>query len=178
MVEQLDLFKETEKVTEQDLQKIFDKKTKEKSLTPRQWELYRLIYHNSMVEYRKTGQKEICDKISDYNYSESNNTSDHCTAIWTDVTANNLSVEHEKVIITKNYEYWIGSKEEEQEFVNDLWSQLLPRVKRYWFYLNKTKLNGQGKIISDQNEPITEDSQAREFIESFNPFNISKGEEA
>lgn len=148
----------------------------QKELTPRQRALYRLIFHNSIVKHRKTGQREICDKINGYEYRESNNTSDCCSTIWTDVTANNLSFEHEKVIITENYEYWIGSEAETKDFINNLWNQLSPRLFRYWFYLKKIENNGQGKCVSDQNVAIDSDSSAREFIESFNPFDISKGE--
>ena len=46
MVEQLDIFQVSEKQEE-----------KESLLTPRQWALWRLVEHNSLVEHRKTSQR-------------------------------------------------------------------------------------------------------------------------
>ena len=188
MVEQLNLFMESNRVEVEEkkkeapqapkhepdfLERQPDKK--EKKLTPRQWELYRLIYRNSIELHRKTTQREICDLIPEYQWSESENTSDHCSTIWNDVCANNLSLEHDKLIITEKYEYWIGSEKETTEFIEGLWKKLSPRLIRYWFYLKKTKHDGQGKLLSNQGEVIDTNSVAREFIESFNPFNIKEG---
>lgn len=160
MTEQLDLFTTT---------------TNESKLTPKQWELYRLIYHNSMFEHRKTTQKEICDTISGYEWDNSETCHDHCSSIWKDITENNLSFEHDKIIISKNFEYWIGSESETQEFIDGLWKQLQPRLMRYWLYKQKVAQNGQGKLLSNQLNPIDIDSKARTFIESYNPYDISGG---
>ena len=59
-----------------------------------------------------------------------------------------------------------------QEFLNNLWKQLAPRLMRYWFYKAKLKRNGQGKLLSNDLNPIEDNSKAREFIESYNPFRI------
>lgn len=133
--------------------------SKKSELTPRQWALYRLIYHNSKVEHRKTTQREIYEKLIDYGYewTESNNTSDHCSSIWTDVAKNNLSLEHDAIIITKNYKYWIGSIEETKSFLRKLWKDLSPRMRRYWFYVQKVGLDGQGKLFDKNLNPIVYD---------------------
>lgn len=144
----------------------------ESSLTPRQWELYRLIYNNSIFEHRKTTQKEICDKIQGYEWNESNNTSDHCSAIWSDVTANNTSLEHEKVIITEKYVYWIGSERETKKFLQKLWRDLSPRLKRYWNYVKKIGYDGQGRLYDKNLNPINDDSRSRAFHECFNDYDI------
>ena len=133
----------------------------EDKLTPRHWALYRLIYHNSIVEHRKTTQREICDKIEGYEWIESNNTSDHCSAIWTDVKDNNESPMHDKLIITKDYEYWIGSERETREFIKGLWKALSPRLKRYWSYLKKIGLDGQGKLLSNAGNVIVNVNERR-----------------
>lgn len=165
MTEQLDLFFSS--VNEETLQKIHDKKYEDKKLTPRDWELYRLIYHNSLVENRHTTQKEICDKIDGFTWNDDITAHDHCVAIWTSVKNNNESYEHEKIIISNNFEYWIGTHGEDKVFLDKLWNDLQPRLKRYWKYLKKVRANGQGKIISCQGQPIDENSNAREFVESF-----------
>ena len=157
MVEQLNLF---------DLWDEETQKEQPNHLTPRQWQLYRLIKENSL-NGRKTTQKEICDLIDGYEWNDSPTTHDHCSAIWTDIKEINLSFELDKLIISKNFEYWIGSKEETQEFIDDLWDALAPRLMRYWRFKRKIDKDGYGKLLSNQLNPIDDESQAREYIESF-----------
>ena len=172
MVVQIDLFQAS--------YNDFEEKQKEKEierksqLTPRQWAVYRLIYTNSLVLHKKTTQREIYESINGYEWNDDPTAHDHCSAIWSDITANNLSFSHDKIIISKNFEYWIGNEEETQEFLNDLWQQLAPRLMRYWFYKHKVAKNGQGKLFSNNLDPIDSNSKAREFIESYNPFRIGE----
>ena len=149
---------------------------KKSALTPRQWALYRLIYNNSMVSLRKTTKREVYETLKDYGYewNDSETTHDNCSAIWNDITANNLSFAHDKIIISKNDEYWIGTQQDTEEFIDSLWSQLAPRLMRYWFYKTKIKGNGQGKLLSNELLPIDDDSKAREFVESFNPYEMER----
>ena len=153
MFEQMDLFESAyqesleEKVTEKDLQEMHDKKYKVKKMTPTHWELYRLIKHNSLVEHRKTTQKEICEKIPFFVWDNDEKCHYHCVAIWKYIKDNNESLEHDKIIISKNFYYWIGSEEETQRFLRDLWKALAPRLHRYWAFVNKTKMDGQGKLL-------------------------------
>ena len=165
MTQQLDLFVESEPMKEY-----------KSELTPRQWALFRLIKHNSLVEHRKTTQKEICDTLGDYGYKYNDNIKahDHCTMIWSDIAKNNLSFEHDKIIISDNFEYWIGNKEETQEFLDQLWKDLCPRLVRYWNYKQKVARNGQGQLFSTKLNPIDESSKARAFIESYGEERISE----
>ena len=149
-------------------------------LTPRQWALWRLIEHNSLVEHRKTSQREIYERLQDYGYvwNDEPTAHDHCTAVWKDIKDNNESLEHNKIIISKNFEYWIGDEEETEQFLNDLWKAIEPRLTRYWNYHKKLKRHNQGKLLSNQLEPIEEDSKAEKFFNCFNEYNITmqKGE--
>ena len=174
MVDQLDLFTMSacddfdvrhQKITEKDLQKAHDKKFKQKLLEPEEWQLYRLIRENSLLG-KKTTQKEICEKLG-LTYNNDPKVHDACPKVWTMITHLNLSGEIEKIIITHEFTYWLGGEKETQVFIDKLWSDLEPRLFRYWAYLRKIKKNGQGKLISAQLKPIDEDSQAREFVESF-----------
>lgn len=162
MIEQLDLFETMEE----------EKIPQKSSLTPRQWALYRLIHHNSFVEHRKTSQKEICDSIKDYEWVDDEKVHDHCVAIWKDIKDNNESLEHEKIIISKNFEYWIGDEKETKQFLRDLWKALAPRLNRYWNYVHKTKMDGIGKLIDKNGNPIDEYSKSRKFFECYNDYNI------
>lgn len=142
-------------------------------LTPRQWALWRLVEHNSLVEHRKTTQREIYEQVDGYVWNEEESCHDHCVAIWKDIKDNNESLEHNKIIISKNFEYWIGSEEETKEFLQDLWKALEPRLTRYWNYHKKLSRHGQGKLLSNQLAPITEESVADRFFNCFNDYNIS-----
>lgn len=146
--------------------------SKESELTPRQWDLWRLIEYNSLVEHRKTSQREIYEKVSGYTWNDEKTAHDKCSAIWKDVKDNNESFEHDKIIISKNFEYWIGSSRETKQFLKDLWKALSPRLTRYWKFQDKLKLDQQGKVISNQGKPIDEDSLAKEFHECFNKYDI------
>ena len=156
MVEQLDLFELANEIEEE----------KETYLTPRQWATYRLIKSNSLMG-RKTTQREIYEKVDGYVWNDEIAAHDHCVAIGSDIRILNLSYETEKIICYKNFEYWLGTKEECDEFLDDLWNQLLPRLTRYWFYKNKLSEDGQGKLLSKQMKVIDANSKAREFVESY-----------
>lgn len=178
MGEQLDLFyatamQEEEKVTEKEIQKAHDNKYKQNKLTPREWRLLELIKFNSLYEHRKTTQKEICEKIEGFEWNDDPKAHDHCVAIWGDIKDINLSYETDKLIISDNFEYWVGNKEETQEFIDKLWNDLEPRLMRYWAYLKKVNRDGQGQLISRKNKVIEQDSQARGYIESYGQERIS-----
>ena len=167
MYNQLDLFECA--ITEEEMQQKHDKAFTQKKLNPRCWRLFDLICHNSLIEHRKTTQKEICDKLGELGYKWNNDPKchDHCTMVWTDISKLNLSGENDKVIISDNFEYWVGNEEETKEFLDKLWNDLLPRLVRYWSFTNKVAKNGQGQLFSTKLDAIEENSKARRFIESY-----------
>ena len=167
MTEQLDLFAQSEP-KEQEQERL----PQESELTPTHWELYRLIYHNSFVEHRKTTQKEICEKIPFFEWDDDEKCHDHCVAVWKYIKDNNESLEHDKIIISKNFKYWIGSKQETARFLRDLWKALAPRLVRYWKYVDKTKMDGLGKLIDKNGNLVESGSRARAFHECFNNYDI------
>ena len=126
--------------------------------------LYNLIKHNSLIENRKTTQEEICEKIDGYNYTESENTSDHCSAIWSDINKINNDSSIDAVIITKKYTYWIGSKEETKEFLKKLWKDLSPRLQRYWFFVKKIGFDAQGSLFDKDLKPLYDSGISDELI--------------
>lgn len=182
MTEQLDLFETAyqesleAKPLESDLQEKHDKENKQKKLTSRKWALYNLIKHNSLVEHRKTTQKEICNALKDYGYEWDDDelSHDHCVTIWNDIKDINLSHEVDKIIISKNFKYWIGDKKETNAFIDRLWSDLEPRLIRYWAYLKKVSRDGQGQLLDRKLNPIDENSKARTFIESYGQERIGE----
>ena len=176
MMTEINLFEDEEleeKLTDDDLQKLHDKKNKEKKMTPREWRLLDLIKHNSFEEHRKTTQREICDKIDTFIWNDDEKAHDHCTAIWHDIAEINLSYETDKLIISKDFEYWIGDEEETQEYLDVLWSKLSPKLVRYWEFLKKVSRDGQILLFDRKGKTIDEDSKARIFIESYGKERIS-----
>jgi len=167
MFEQLDLFAAMNCDYEEEKE---ERQPQESSLTPRAWATYRLIKHNSLVEHRKTTQREIYEKVSGYEWDNDEKTHDHCVAIWKDIKDNNESLEHDKIIISRNFTYWIGSERETQRFLRDLWRALAPRLHRYWAYVNKTKMDGMGKLIDKNGNPLNE--KTSEFHKCFNDYDI------
>lgn len=176
-MEQLDLFLMSNQgeITNRKETKEQENKVEIKNpLSERQKALYRLIRRNSMELKRKTTQKEICYVLKEYGYVWNDDTKahDHCTMIWSDIAVINESVETRKLIISKNFEYWLGSERENQEFINGLWKALSPRLHRYWTYLNKTKQNGQYTMIDANGKVIDESSKAQKFIQAFLDYDI------
>ena len=158
MVEQLSIFQVYEEPVHEE---------RESKLSPRHWALYRLIKSNSEAGLETT-QEEICSVIDGFNYNDSEKVHDHCPTIWTAIKDINLSNEVEKIIIYKDFKAHLAhSQEELDEYLDDKWNELAPRLVRYWFLKKKASMDGQGKLLSDQLRPIDDDSRARAFVESF-----------
>lgn len=152
-----------------------ERRPQETSLTPRQWATYRLIKHNSLVEHRKTSQREIYEQVDGYVWNDEDSTHDHCPAIWNDIKDNNLSFEHQHLIISDKFEYWIGSKRECQEFLKKLWNDIAPRLHRYWQYVKLLGYDGHGRLYDKNLNPVDGDNS---FFSSFNNYDIEMQKEA
>lgn len=178
MNQQLDLFASSE--TNEQAEEEEERFEQKSHLTPRQWALYRLIHHNSFIEHRKTTQKEIFEKVDGYEWNADDKCHDHCPAIWNDIKDNNMSLEHDTIIITKNFRYWIGNERETKRFLAKLWRDLSPRLTRYWFFVNKVGYDGLGKLYDknlnqvDYNEEKDKDikNTRKIFHDCFNEYDI------
>lgn len=153
------------------------RRPQETSLTPRQWATYRLIKHNSLVEHRKTSQREIYEQVDGYVWNDKETAHDHCPAIWNDINANNESKEHQHWVLGENFEYWIGSKREYIEFLRTKWGEIAPRLHRYWELVRFLGYDGQGRLYDKNLNPISEDKGVKMFIQSFNNYDIEMQKE-
>ena len=135
-------------------------------LTPRQWRLYNLLKENT---HRYMTQREICDALpKDYEYKERPNTTDRCSMLWKDVYAiNTVNGRLEKTIATNKYRYKLQTKEEADATLRKLKNKGLKYLAYYSTMLRKATLDGQGKLLSNDLQPIDSESTAREFYESF-----------
>lgn len=111
----------------------------------RQNQLLTLIQINSRVYNRKTTQREIYEKLKDYGYEwrDDPKSHDHCSTIWNDIAEINLNQNLPYLIISKNFEYWLGTKEETEMYLDKLFSDLKPRLTRVWRYIKKLNKDGQ-----------------------------------
>lgn len=159
-----------------------DVRPQETNLTPRQWAVYRLIKINSLVEHRKTSQREIFERVDGFVWNDEDAVHDHCPAIWSDIAKNNLSFEHQHLIINDKFEYWIGSKRECQEYLKKLWNDLAPRLHRYWQYVKLLGYDGQGRLYDKNLNPINPHDDTVDainfFFSAFNDYDIEMQKEA
>ena len=115
----------------------------------------------------------FCEKIDGYEWNDDEKCHDHCVPIWKDIKDNNESYEHDKIIISKDFCYWIGSQQETKDFLKSLWKSLSPRLKRYWHYVKKVGMDGIGKLFDKNGNQ----NQLNDFYEVFNSYDISMLEE-
>lgn len=85
-----------------------------------------------------------------YRWSSNAKCHDNCSAIWSDVEKINMSNEIDKIIIPKNFTYKIAESEEEAKELADYYlKKALLALKRHWTIVRKMRLNGQGKLLDE-----------------------------
>ena len=138
-------------------------------LTPRQWALYRLIRENTEAG-RKTTQEEICEKVEGYTYLPKEAGHDRCPAIWVDIEGEdglNFSPSIQKIVIQRNFEYWIGNEDEVEDYLAYKWNMIMPRLMRYWALRSKVRNDGQCQLFDCDGKLIVDGSKARGYVEAF-----------
>jgi hypothetical protein len=143
-----------------------------KRLNPRQWATYRFIKDLSEMGKEATQfaiylnyQKNLHD--DGYVWEENPKHGDHCRLIWSDIKAINESPEVEKIIVIDKYTYRLGTDWECIEYYSYLKKKALLLMKRAYTIFGKMSKDGQGKLISDQDKMIGDNSAARPFVEAF-----------
>ena len=149
-----------------------------KSLTPRQWWLYRLIKWATLEQDTKLSISQIIDYQNKYgqagkltftdiyNFSESEGNHSNCPEIYKDVDIINESDELDKIICKKNNQFWLGNESECIQFHNKLMHNVCRDSHKAKIIRDKISQDGQGKLITFDGIPIN-DTNAREFHESF-----------
>ncbi len=151
------------------------KEKKEEKLTPRQWATYNLIKERT-EQGLITNQADI---VTNYPFSETErkdgyvwNTNkrahDRCSAIWYDIEKINFNPRIEKIIIANDFKYKLAeTKEEAEAQAHEYLDKAIRKLKRYWQIQHKIKLDGQGKLLSHNNEVIDEHSKAHRWFEAY-----------
>lgn len=131
-------------------------------MTPRQWNLFKLLSENPDKWF---SQKEIVDALEGYAYQNRNN--DKCPAIREDKIAINKSQEVDKIVVMKNYKFKIGTEKEILEERKRHLKRLIKQKQEIEDLDYKLGRNNQGKLLSNQGNVIDENSNAKEFHETY-----------
>lgn len=146
-------------------------------LTPIEWFIYRYIRNKSLSADENdkwTTQRELVDAVNcdlslgeqlEYNEDDYN----HCRKLWTIINRINQSGRIQKIIVTKNYRYKLGTKKECEDYFKKLRKDALMKLARLSTLERRANSNGQGQILSQELNPITEESAARGWLESLVP---------
>lgn len=136
-------------------------------LNERRVQLITLIQLNSRVHNKRTTQREIYDKLKCYGYEWNDNDKchDHCPQIWNDIASINMNMELPYLVLSHNFEYWLGNKEETEKYLDKLFSDLKPRLKRVWRYIKKVNKNGSYDLFKEKFFELFKDNEEIEVNE-------------
>lgn len=138
------------------------------SLTPRQWMFYRYLREQALLNpNRWIDKREIhFALIGEYELNENPKAHDICSTMNKDMMEINRSEKIEKLIILKNNKFKIATESEALEYIEKHRKQIENHAKRINKLVYKLRRNGQYKLLSNADVPITE-SQGREYVEAF-----------
>lgn len=131
-------------------------------MTPRQWNLYNLLKANPDKWFT---QKEIVDSVQGYEYHNRNN--DKAPQIREDKKAINASLEVDKIIVMKKYCFKLGSEKEIEHERSKHLKRLKAQLDEIKAIDKKLSQNGQGKLLSNKCKEIGENSNVKEFHETY-----------
>lgn len=143
-------------------------------LTSLEWAVYGAIKEGGMIT-----QKELCEAVNarlgrsalEYKDKATNckddSKGDHCKKLLYIVQKINESPEVEKIIVIKNYTYFLGNEEQCKAYHDQLLRRAIAMIKKANAVLAKTKKDGQGKLVSCHGDEIADGSNARRFTEAY-----------
>lgn len=138
-------------------------------MTPDLWALYRLI-ETATNEGRTLTVKEICDAFPDrYHLNAKECNYSNCKDLYEDIFIINTvyTYEHDKYIITNGNKIKLATEVEIQKEFRKI-SQSFRRLNAKRRALKKViHTNNQYKLLSNQNKPIIDDSNAKPYVESY-----------
>ena len=141
---------------------------RENKLNTRQWAFYNFLKRQALKDETEWLTKyEINWWVDGYELNTSETAHDECSLMNNDRIAINNSGEVDKLILVKDNKFKIATYEEAIEMSKDLYNQALKLLNRMSIINSKIKRDGQGKLLSNQLNPIDEDSKARLWYETF-----------
>lgn len=122
------------------------------ALTDREKLIYSIISAHTVADSKGYAtQREIFEEVNyempgELQWNESSKSHDHCFPIWHAVTRINSSDEVDKIVIIDDFRYRLATEEEAKEYISELKSQALRKLKRVSDIMRKYRMDGQGDL--------------------------------
>ena len=139
-------------------------------LTTRQFGLYVLLVTVAKVDpVRWVDKLEIADYLGNdyYTINTSKHAHDVCSTMNLDRITINNSLEVDKIILIKDNTFKIATEQEAIQLEEELYNQAMKLLERKSMLVAKRLRNNQGKVLSNQLNPIDDKSRAEKFHETF-----------
>lgn len=144
---------------------------KTQRLTPMDWKIY-LAIKDATAIYGYITSEDLCKQLNleiDED-AHKRNLSRKSIFLYERCEIINNSPEIEKIIIWDRYSNYHLARnvEEVKEFVMRVYANpAIKKLAKMKNLVNKSKEDGQGKIVSCQDKSIDEESKARDYVEAF-----------
>lgn len=169
MVEQLNIFKESETNDEELIEKLKQERLEflTKNLTPRQHRLINYL-ENNFEQGKYFSIESICNADLGYELNTNPKTHDKCVSLGNDIRQINWKIGHRYSIIVKDKKGGCKLCESQDEFDEWKQSELAP-LERKWKYLNnlsyKASLHDTAPLINLNDRVL--DIDEIEFVDVF-----------
>lgn len=142
-------------------------------MRPIDWFVYRLLEERTGGNGESVSQRDIYLAAKEAGYKVSwnerqNQHNDHCRWLHDVVERINWSAEVDKMVGHRCWRYRLLDEKEAAMLVAVFNRRERKARERKVAILSKMRLNGQGKLLSNQGNPIDDESLAKEFHEAFN----------
>ena len=141
-----------------------------KKLNTRQFRLYDLLVAVAKADpVRWVDKLEIADYLGNdyYTINTSKHAHDVCSTMNLDRITINNSLEVDKIILIKDNTFKIATEQEAIQLEEELYNQAMKLLERKSMLVAKRLRNNQGKVLSNQLNPIDDKSRAEKFHETF-----------
>lgn len=101
-----------------------------------------IVYRCEVLGFKSTNQKVLC-WLCHLPWQEHAKHGDHCRMLWDVIRDINEDPDFEKIIIAREYEYRVATKEEVMEYCDKLYQRAVKILQRRGTILANAKLNDQ-----------------------------------
>ena len=146
-----------------------------KKMKPIDWFVYRLLEERTLHTKQSVPQREIYEACKNAGYDVTwnetqNQHNDHCRWLHSVCDRINFSDEVDLMVGHRCWRYRLLDASEAACLVMVFNAKEKAAKDRKVALLGKMRRNGQGKLLSNQGVPITDDSTAKRFHEAFNEY--------
>ena len=143
-----------------------------KKLSTLHWFVYSLIVENNHTSKNPIDQRTIYDfcKRANLKVTWNENPANHnCHARWLTkiVDELNSSMRVDKIIAHHGYRFYFCDYDEANQIVSLMEQKIIMANNRKWALKKKIRRHNQGKLLSNEGNPIDSKSHAKPFYETF-----------